>query len=79
MSKLKSQLSCLSELLPSKREEREPAVLSFDDNVVDEGAVYHGEWLDEVTRQGKGTLTRTNGEKYEGFFFKNKFDGKGIL
>jgi hypothetical protein len=30
-------------------------------------------------RQGKGVLARANGERYEGFFFENKFHGKGRI
>ena len=45
-----------------------------------EEAVYTGEWLKETkTRQGKGVLERQNGERYEGYFFNNKFNGRGML
>ena len=46
----------------------------------DNGALYTGEWrVDRKVRQGWGSLTRTNGEHYCGYFVRNKFHGKGKL
>ena len=45
-------------------------------------ATYRGEWL-EVNytryRQGFGVLERADGSRYEGYFKRNQFDGKGKL
>ena len=39
---------------------------------------YTGEWMRGTeTRHGKGKLVNADGTQYEGFFAKNKFNGKG--
>ena len=49
----------------------------------DRGAEYIGHWLagadPPATRQGRGTLTRTDGSIYIGKFEANRFHGKGEL
>jgi len=41
------------------------------------GDVYEGEMFD--TRNGKGTLTCANGDKYEGEWKNDKKEGKGTV
>ena len=62
-----------------KTESRPQTTLELDDeSKPDHNAKYAGEWLEGTeTRQGKGTLERSNGEKYEGYFKNNQFSGKG--
>ena len=49
-------------------------------DTVDYNAIYTGGWVkNSFTRQGRGRLERTNGEKYDGFFVDSKFNGKGIF
>jgi hypothetical protein len=38
---------------------------------IDNGAVYFGEWLDNM-RHGKGVLLWKDGSKYEGYFKNNQ-------
>ena len=41
---------------------------------------YYGEWKpgDEI-RQGRGIMVRVSGERYEGYFVNNKFEGNGHM
>ena len=63
----------------SEREKRVETTLqgpSFPS--ADQNAKYTGEWQKGFDiREGRGVLTRANGEHYDGYFKDDKFDGKG--
>ena len=41
---------------------------------------YTGEWLkNSETRQGRGVLYNADGSKYDGYFYNNRYHGKGKL
>ena len=43
-------------------------------------AQYYGEWLANTqVRQGRGILVNPIGDRYEGYFVKDKFEGKGHM
>ena len=65
-----------------QRQKREQITLTDElvDNDEDNNALYTGEWLfDTDIRQGFGILVRKDGTRYKGYFYDNKFQGKGIF
>lgn len=46
---------------------------------LENGAVYIGEWNDTLERHGKGTQVWCDGSKYEGYWKRDRANGKGRL
>ena len=64
-----------------KPEERPTAseILEICETLLKKGnSPYVGEMVNGV-REGKGTYSFENGDKYEGFWKNNKMGGKGVL
>ena len=53
---------------------------TFDATMGATSNYYTGEWLkDSETRQGRGSLSNADGTNYDGFFYHNRYHGRGKL
>jgi len=80
-SKISPKVQELERSLPpfTKEPEIRAFRLSFerDPIMLNDGSIYQGQWNEKGFRHGYGTLIRSDGSKYEGFFSNDEINGRG--